>query len=189
MTRAGTYNNQIKPSIPYIELHGANCDYVADSPDWNTLKWQIVKVLTSDFIDESGSTDEGIKVVTTGIYRIDFELCLDNRQCSGETLVMTRVVKGSGTSPLYDSEEILYSGSCGSTASIVQLNSSITVYLEKDEHVYFQFRTDDASTTIMSEIDVNDVYRNFSRVRISFIPLGGWNNNNCGNIINRGIRR
>lgn len=193
MVRAGTYNNQVKPSIPYVEYTGAVCPYVSVSPLWNTLKFSIVKVITSDFIDEDSSTEEGIQVLTTGLYRIDFELCLDNRNCNGDTLVMTRVIKGGGNNPYYEARttgEIETSGSCGSSSGVIQLNSSVTVYLLKGERVYFQFRTADADTEIMTDYESEgDWYRQFSRVRISFIPMGGWNNNNCGNVINRGVRR
>jgi hypothetical protein len=189
MTRSGDYNNQIKPSIPYVELHGANtASSVFDSPDWNILKWQVVKIITPDFIDENATDYEGIRVLTTGLYRIDLELCFDCAQCSGVVQVATRVSKGTG---LYlDRIEINNSRSCGTIdEGIIQLNSSITVYLIKGEMVFFEFRTTDENIQLMAEIDDDDVYHNFSRARISFIPMGGWNNNNAGNVINRGVRR
>jgi hypothetical protein len=170
-----------------VELHGANTPAsVAESPEWNTIKWQTVKIITSDFIDESGYSEEGLQILTTGLYRIDLELCFE---FADTTQVATRISKTTGD--WYEREEIPYSGSCvvGYEEDILQVNSSITVYLTKGEHVYFEFRTTNDDIELYSEIDEQDVYRNFSRARISFIPMGGWNNNNCGNIVNRGVRR
>ncbi len=175
--RIGEINNTLKPSVPYLEYYGANLTIVLGFPDWNNIMWSVEQVCTSDFTYESDGSTGGIRIQTTGIYRLDLELGFDCTPAGGNVLVMTRI--------LNNGSELIGSRSCG-LSYYLQLNSSKTVYLKKGDIITTEFQTTDDTIFIM---DINEPDEIYSRFRITFIPFGGFNNGFGGNIINRGIRR
>jgi len=181
MTRAGERNGWLVPSIPYIELGGASTPIALDT-GWNDTVWSFIYFQTSDFEYRDDGT---IHVYTTGLYRIDYEIAF-KLVANGNSSTIQLQILNNGVK-IEDSASIGRLYCDGSTTDYLSLSVSRTVYLHVDDNVSFQFNVSNKTTLTIADVPGTPVY--YSRVRISYIPLGGFNNNSGGNIINRGIRR
>lgn len=173
MVRTGEINGDLKPSIPYLEFYYAESATADIAPLWNNILWIEQLMATSDLLYQTDGTICQIVVVTTGMYRIDLEIGFDNSSCGGIKTVTTRM--------LNNGVEILGSRSSTGSENVFQLNTSRTVYLKSGDKITFEYQTD-SNATVFSAAD-------YSRLRFSYVPLGGWNNNSGGTVVNRMVRR
>jgi len=173
----------LKPSIPYIEGYGAAYSNLNVYPNWNPIFWDYIEFNTSDLENKPQGTSSRIVVRTTGIYLIEISLTFDcSNMSEPSAFFISRILKNG--------IEISGSRFAGSSIQNLQHYQTIstfkTVYLSVNDVITFQYITDDIGLKFADDMIANEYY---SKFRLSFIPLGGWNNNYGGNIINRGVRR
>jgi len=181
--RGGEVSKILKPSVPYIELGGALCPYI--STGWNELTWALMYFITSDF---NYQADGSIYVYTTGIYRVDLEIGFKFTDTNAAGILQLGIFR-STTFPDVEVENSRSIGKVivsGTATDYLQLSVSRTIFITAGESLIFKFNTDDASVVI-ADTPISSIY--YSRVRLSYVPSGGYNNNACGSIINRGVRR
>jgi hypothetical protein len=171
MTRAGIVNGWLKPSVPLVELGGP-----AFAPMtallFHTPTWAYIYYQTSDF----QYLDDGtIKVYTTGLYRIEVEIgfAIPGNHSVG-LLQLQTLVNGVVT----DNSLSFLTYQAYTSTAYHQITTSKTIYAKASDLISCQFEVTDATSVL-----------NYGRLRITFIPCGGWNNGSGGQIINRGIRR
>lgn len=179
MTRAGVLNGVIKPSVPYIELGGANCPNAIIS-DWNPLAFFRTFFCTSDFEYREDSDKGYIYVYTTGIYLIDWSMCFDGDP--QENIEVTPVI-------LINDTEVLGAAAYITCTNYVQVCVSKTVYLKAGDVVTCGFWSNVDNTYLFIPDYNGEGEVIYSHFRISYVPMGGWNNNSGGNIIDRGVKR
>jgi hypothetical protein len=173
--RAGLYDGSIKPAVPWLEIYNAQSATAEVAPVWNSIMFEGVTgelaIKTSDFDYRTDDIRGIIHVYTTGLYRIDLDLGFANPQDS-HTVTTRLLVNGS---------EVVATRASATSSNEMQIHMSKIVYLRANDELTVQYQSDSDSTSFTSE--------NHGRLRIEFIPCGGWNNNAGGNIVNRGIRR
>ena len=182
MTRIGEISGMLKPSVPHIEVYGAFAS--ASVVAWNDVLWAFNEFNTSDFELRSDGT---ILVYTTGIYIIDFELGVKLPNQSTNATVTIQILNNGNL--VNGSQSIIkLLNAAGETNNYGQLYASKTVYLKAYDLVSFQFYTT-SNTLILADNIGNGSSVYYSRARISYTPFGGYNNNACGSVVFRGIRR
>jgi hypothetical protein len=178
MVREREIDGTIKPSVPYIELGGADCLNIIIA-DYNPMAWFKTYFCTSDFEYKENSIEGSIYVYTTGIYLIDY---LIDFACSNAGATVELIVKINGT-------EI----SGGHCLQYVKYYSHVIltkmIYLKAGDIVTFGFWANSDDTDIAFADYSGEGEEVYSHFRLSYIPMGGWNNNTGGNIIDRGVKR
>jgi hypothetical protein len=189
MTRAGTINGNLKPSVPYLEFVGATIYNFTESV-WCPIQWGMEDasgrdICTSDFVYKASTptATEGyeFEVLTTGLYRVDVELGVEvglHDQYT-EAQVDLKLTRNSIDVP-YTGVTTNFFIAVGETRYLNQITMSRTVYFEANDLL---------AVHIYCNCDSVYLIEQSCRIRISYVPLGGWNNNSGGNIINRGVRR
>jgi hypothetical protein len=184
MVRQREIDGTIKPSVPYIELGGANCPNAIIS-GWNPLAFFRTFFCTPDFEYREDADTGYIYVYTTGIYLIDWSMCFYGDPNAGPAVVKV--------TPVILINDI---GILGGAAFItctnydyVQVCVSKTVYLKAGDLVTCGFWSDATATYLFIPDYLGEGEAIYSHFRISYVPMGGWNNNTGGNIINRGVKR
>jgi hypothetical protein len=171
MTRAGERDGWLKPSVPLVELGGPAVAAMASllflTPTWADIYFQ-----TSDF----EYLDDGtIKIYTTGFYRMEVEIGFSIPGNHSDGLLQLQSIK-NGVS--IDNSLSYYTYPARTATAYHQITTSKTVYMNANDIIACQFEVTDA-TSVLS----------YGRLRITYIPSGGWNNNSGGKVVNRGIRR
>jgi len=161
--------NNIKPSVPFIELGDCALSTSLGS-NWYKTTWGEEYFCTADFTYQS---DGSILVNTTGLYLIQAEMTCST-SAAGSFIIRLYDADGQIT----DSYSKAY---LTSSSDVNTLVVSKTAYLQAGDEISVRFYKSTAGIAITGD--------DYSRFRISYIPSGGWNNNAGGNIINRGIRR
>ncbi len=169
--RTGEVNRIIKPSVPLIEL-GTPAFSPMTALLFHTLLWNDVYFTTSDFVYQSNGT---IKVYTTGLYRLECEIGFQIPGNHAEGLLQLQSMLNGN---IIDNSLSYYTYFARTASSYHQIMTSKTVYAKANDIIACQFQVTDA-TSVLS----------YGRMRITYIPMGGWNNNTGGNIVYRGIRR
>jgi len=173
MTREREIDGSIKPAIPYLEYYTPSSDTPLVAWQWYPILWDIHWIITSDFTEK---TDIGIFtdcaiIQTTGLYRIDFQLHIHdgeaNASCKSH-LLLNNVEVWSSVGYIYVDASMN-----------VTLFTTITLYLKKDDAISCEWASDSITAIIQDD----------SVFRISYIPMLGWNNNQAGVAVNRGVRR
>jgi hypothetical protein len=160
----------LKPSVPLIELGEPSASL--SNLVFKQLDWASNYFSTSDFIYLS---DGSIRILTTGIYRLETELNI-HIDTSGAGLVQLQMYNNDVIVTNALSYQSYYNTA---TNQYFMINLSKTIYLKADDLVSVKVNVTDAAHTALLN----------GRLRITYIPLGGWNNNSGGSVINRGIRR
>jgi hypothetical protein len=180
MVRLGELDGTIKPSVPYIEL-SVSTPSSAVKVGWNDLKWAIVDIGTPDFeLRTTGIID----VYTTGLYRVDLEVGFKFPDNAANSVVQLRILKNGIEVPSTRSIGKVIVATA--VTDYLQLTVSKTIYLKINDNISFQFATTDLTLAIADDTG-SKIY--YCRARVAYIPMGGWNNNTGGSIINRGVRR
>jgi len=161
----------LKAAVPYIELYDADMDNALGG-DWYSVIWNNITYSTSDFTYQNDGT---VLINKTGLYLVQCEAIAFSTE---EAMIEIRV--------LLNNEEVEGAMSKITLLDAVsavfgQLVISKILYIEKGDTISIKFFDDNT--------DADFAGLDYSRLIISYIPFGGWNNNNGGNIINRGIRR
>jgi len=171
MIREREIDGSIKPAIPYLEFYGASSEPPLVGWQWYPIIWNTWNIITSDFIIKDDGMVTSVVIQTTGLYRIDFQL----KMCSGE---------GDGNYKshlLLNTVEVQYSVgfSHAPIGNCITLFTTITLYLHKNDIIVCEWATDNATNCTGED----------SVFRINYVPMLGWNNNQAGVAVNRGIRR
>jgi hypothetical protein len=173
MTREREINGSIKPAIPYLEYYLPYSDTPIVEWQWYSIVWGSHYIITSDFTEKTDGAlyTDYVIIQTTGLYRIDFQLNVSDTE--GKPSCMSRLLLNDVKVPYSVGYEQL------SSTTNITLFTTITLYLKKDDTVMCEWATD-SSTAFLGE---NSVFR------LSYVPMGGFNNGEGGNIVQRGIRR
>jgi hypothetical protein len=172
MTRSGINDGRLKPSVPLIELSGPSPDGAFSAIPISIL-WSNIEFCTSDFEYQS---DGCIRVYTSGIYRLEYLLVIN--AVIGSSWFTTIEYDARGAGSWVDSDSSIYSGSAHVTQYFT-ITGAITIFLNAQDYLRLKVQGIGGAGSLL----------NGGRLRITYIPSGGWNNNSGGKNINRGIRR
>lgn len=171
MTRRREIDGSLKPAVPYLEYIDANSTAPLVPWQWYPIFWGTHSIITSDFIEKNLGNSDSVLVQTTGLYKVTLQVQIVTVQNDGNCLTHL-VVNGV--------EVFCSQGSIWLVAGKNQtLSTTITLYLKRGDEITCEWA---------SGVDTTDIGEN-SVFRIEWLPMGGWNNDSSGNVINRGIRR
>ncbi len=161
-------NREIKASVPYLEVSEASCGEEVES-NWFRLIWNYENIITSDFILNSDGT---VTINKTGLYLLYAQVGVSTTQVGDCALCFCDGY-----------EEIEYAVTEMTLTANYKGNMILTktALLHSGDLISVRFYRSHGNISILES--------GHSRFRISYVPMGGWNNNNGGNIVNRGIRR
>jgi hypothetical protein len=167
--------SNIKPSVPCIELYDP---LKGDDFGGNVyaIEWDGVHFNTSDFIYLNDGT---IKINTTGIYLFDTNIGLQHTGTNVHyNILLYLTINGDTNTDIYSRGKIHCIGT--GVTDYVQLSLTRILYLKKDDVIQMRYSVENTGTSLSS---------NLSSLQLTYIPMGGFNNGQGGNIIDRGIRR
>jgi hypothetical protein len=179
--RAAENNGTIKPAIPFMETSGPTSGSALIDSIWTDIVWSLTHYISSDF---ELYTDGRVNIYTTGLYKIEIEIPLKYSAAGTTAIIQTKLLIND--IDVEDSNAICSIYSSGLVAQYQTLTSSRTVYLRAGDIIKIRIMSSETGVYIYQDSTNNLMYGIF---RINFIPMGGWQNGSCGNIINRGVRR